>query len=519
VTTGVDWFGRLYGDGYRGLLLTAYALLEDFDEAGAVTRDALAVAYGRRIRLALEDSPLEWVRAEVVRRARRRQRWRALPHRPAIDRDAEAVRLHRLAGLPPETIASVVDLPADAVAAALADAGPVSWASVRQPVVDRIRVRAAQRTSRKRTLAAALAAIVVLAVVVPLLRVEEPPAPAAATAPSTSWTPPPAPRQIFIAGVQFADDHHVFALRADCPSSDCDLDLLASDDGRHWTSRPVRKPAQDRPMMGVLLVLGPLEVAVDWFPVTAASAEVYRVHSTDGGRSWKSVAAEPRGTLSHIPAGGVLQPSCLGDLDRCTDFRPSVVVPGTGSTGRLTSAPRLEQAYPGVVPLDGNRWWIAGIVPGTQQWAVSISSDSGRTWTTSRLVRPRTNISDSWSVVGYGNDLYACAMGQVDSDDFAMVSIFHSTDGGRSWRLTSGAKPLRTSSALVAAADGTLLTNTEGGDMLVSHDQGRTFTRTATRFTGYAYWAGAGYVAADSSRHRTLFSRDGLSWQELNLKQ
>jgi hypothetical protein len=516
VTTGEDWFGRLYGDGYRGLLLTAYALLEDVDEAAAVTREALAVAYARRVRLGQAESPLEPVRADVVRRARRRQRWRALPHRPpAIDRGAEAVRLHRLAGLSPETIASIVDLPVDAVEAALADAGPVSWASVRQPVVDRVLARATQRATRKRMLAVAAAAVVVLAVVVPLLRVKETPPPVAIPPPSTSWTPP---SHKYVSEVEFADDHHAYALRADCPSSDCDLELLESDDGRHWTARPVRKPAQPEPMMGVLNVLGPLEVAVDWFPVSPPASQVYRVHSSDGGRSWKSMSAEPRRTLSKIPVGAMLMPPCFARSDPCTDDVPTLILPGGGESARLASAPRLLQAYPSRVPLAGNRWWITGLVPGTQQWAVAISGDNGRTWTLSRLALPRKNISDAWAVVGYGENLYACAMGPVDGSDWALVSIFHSGDGGRSWQRTSG-KPLRTASAPVAAADGTLLTNTENGESLVSRDHGRTFTKTEPRFTGYAYWAGAGYVAMSEPGpgHPVLFSRDGLSWHDLHV--
>jgi len=517
VTPGEDWFARLYADGYRGLLLTAYALLEDIDDAAAVTRDALAVAYERRRRLAQGVSPLALVRADVVRRARRRQRWRALPHRPpAIDRKAEAIRLHRLAGLSPDDIASIVDLPVDAVETAVAGAGPVSWASVRQPVVTRVRDRAAQRTTRKRMLVVATVAIAVLAVVVPLLRVEQ--APAAAPPPSTSWTPPPPQQHRFITEVRFADENHAFALRADCPTSDCDLELLASDDGRGWTSRPVRKPAQPDPMMGGLMVLGPDEVAIDWFPSTSSSAQVYRVHTTDGGRTWASVSAVPRRSLSEIPDGAQLQPPCFGG-GSCTDDVPTVVLPGTAESARLVSAPRLLQAYPGPVPLAGNRWWIAGVVPGTQQWAVAISDDRGRTWRTSRLARPRTNVSDAWSVTGYGDNLYACAMGEVTpGGDWAMVSIFHSGDGGRSWRPTNGPEPLRTTSALVAAADGTLLTSTENGDTLISRDNGRTFARTVPRFSGYAYWAGAGYVATSDPDRQILFSRDGLSWHELHLR-
>src|SRR6185503_17691280 len=108
-------------------------------------------------------------RALAVRLARRRLRWRSLPA------DAQTVRrLHVLAGLSVADIVSVVDIPEETVAAHLADAGPVSWASVRQPPVTRVLGRARQRLTRRRTLAAAAVAVLVVGVVVPLLRVTPP---------------------------------------------------------------------------------------------------------------------------------------------------------------------------------------------------------------------------------------------------------------------------------------------------------------------------------------------------------
>jgi DNA-directed RNA polymerase specialized sigma24 family protein len=525
VTTGEDWFGRLYAESYRGLLLTAYALLEDVGEAEAVTRDALAVGYERRVRLAAEESPLEWVRAEVVRRARGRQRWRALPHRPpVIDREAEAVRLHRLAGLPPAAIASTVDLPVAAVVAAVAEAGPVSWASVRQPVVDRVLARSAQRRTRTRMLAVAAVAVVMLAVAVPLLRVGSGPS-AATTPPATAPTLPSASPGLspgdrrFVYDVRFADDRHGYALRASCTSSDCDLELLVSVDSARWVSRPVRKPRTEAGAMGQLVVLGPDEVAVDWYPQSPLSGEVYRVHSTDRGRTWERVSTEQRRSVAEIPAGGSLQEPCYGRGGRCDDQETlSVVVPGTAESASLPSAPRLRQVIPGRVPLEDGRWWITGIVPGTLQWAVGVSDDNGRTWTVSRLVPSRKNVSDVWSVVAYGDDLYAYGMGEASSGEWAMMAIFHSADGGRSWRRTSGQVPFQTTGSLVAAADGTLLTGTEVGDTRISRDHGHTFTTTDEQYPGYAYWAGTGYVIVPSPSKPIVYSPDGLHWRELRLR-
>lgn len=517
MTTGADWFGRLYAEGYRGLLLTAYAMLEDQTGAAAVTRDALAVAYERRVRLGQEEHPLEWVRAEVVRRARRWRQRRALPHRPAVDRDGEAVRLHRLAGLPPEVIASIVDLPVDAVAALVAEAGPVSWASVRQPVVAAVLVRSAQRTTRKRMLAVAAVAVVLLAVAVPLLRVGSGPPPAAATPPpSTTWTPPPRQLEKFVYDVKFADDRHAYALRASCAGPDCDLELLASVDGGRWSSHPVRKPPVNGASIGQLIALGPEEVAVDWWGPSAT--EAYRMHTADSGRTWDIVPAEPRGSVPEIPAGAALEPACVDRTGACDEETLQAVVPGSAQTVLLPSGPRLRQAFPGPVPLEGGRWWVVGIVPGTLRWAIGVSDDNGRTWTVSAPAPARKNINDSWSVTAYGDDLYACATGEVSNGEYAMIAIFHSGDGGRSWQRTNARPPAGTGSSLVAAADGTVRTSTELGGTLVSHDHGRTFTETDKRFTGYVYWSGIGYVTAPNPGQPIMFSPDGLRWHDLELR-
>jgi photosystem II stability/assembly factor-like uncharacterized protein len=167
------------------------------------------------------------------------------------------------------------------------------------------------------------------------------------------------------------------------------------------------------------------------------------------------------------------------------------------------------------MPLEGRRWWLAGVDPRTRKWTVAISADDGRSWAVSPLMPPLENLSDSWAVVGYGKDLYAADVGEVGGD-YAMVAIFYSGDSGRSWRRTSRA-PLRMVDSLVAAADGTLLASTAVGGTLISRNHGHTFSGTAKRYNGHAYWAGAGYVAASDPEHPIMFSRDGLSWDRLNL--
>jgi hypothetical protein len=520
-----DAFARCYAHSYRGLFLTAHALLDDAEAAEQVTREAFAIVHRDRARLAADARPEERVRAVVVRLARRRLRWRALQvprARPAAPSARETVRrLHRLAGLPTETIASVVDTPVETVESYLVDAEPVSWAGVRQPVVTRVVERARLRAARARTLGVAAVAVLVVGVAVPLLRVGSPEPEAAKpayTPPSPTYTPQSEmvqPRVIYDVG--FVDERHAHALRADCRQFDCDLDLVSTSDGEHWTSRPVSNAGQPRGSGGRLYVLGPDQVAVDWFPIDEP-AVLGRVYSADSGRTWTRVPQGVRGTAREIPAGAALQSGCELFEEPCTRSDVRVILPDSGRSARLATAPPLLGAYPGMVPMADGRWWITGKDPRTRRWTIALSDDDGRTWTVARPAWRGDAEGQAWTIVACHDSIVATVTGQLEVGDYGILAMFRSDDGGRSWTKTRGELGWAVAGAPVAASNGSLLVNTEDGAGLVSWNDGRTFTQEQPRYHGFAYWARSGYVALSSPDAPIQYSPDGLNWRELSLK-
>ena len=518
---GEDWFGPLYGRAYRGALLTALALLGDMAAAEHVARDSFVLAHRRRRRFAGSTDPEEQLRALVVRLARRRLRWRAvagqIPRRPSTtpSERATVLALHDPAGLTPATIASIMDIPVATVESYLTGAAPVSWASVRQPVVTRVLARVQLRATRVRMLAGAAVAVLVAGAVVPLLRVE-PPTQADAGPVTTLPPEPPVVRPMSgVSDMMFTDERHGYALRVDCGQFDCDLDLVSTADGEHWTAREVARAGTPPRSTGRLHVLGPGEVAVDWSPIDAPY-RVGRVYSDDSGRTWTRVPAGLHGTVRAIPPGATLETTCASSGPTC---EVTVVLPGSGRSARLATAPPLYRPTAGSVPAAGGRWWVVGRDPRTRGWALAVSADDGRTWTVSRLSWRGKADGQGWTVVAAGEALIATATGDLAGGTYGPMAIFRSDDGGRSWTRTSGEVPTGLAGIPVVASDGTLLVNTEDGRGLMSSDDGRTFTEVRPRYRGVAYWARFGYVAESSPDGPVQYSTDGLHWREIRLER
>jgi RNA polymerase sigma-70 factor (sigma-E family) len=156
-----EWFAALYQSSYRRLVLTAYALTNDLGAAEEITQEAFALAYGRRARVELTDSPEAWIRTVTVNLARRRlrrtamldrilRRQHAVPepeHRePASehldlhhairalgDEHRAVVVLHYLADLPVDEVASLLDIPIGTVKSRLARARAALAATLGTP--------------------------------------------------------------------------------------------------------------------------------------------------------------------------------------------------------------------------------------------------------------------------------------------------------------------------------------------------------------------------------------------------
>jgi hypothetical protein len=457
----------------------------------------------------------------VVRLARRRMALSRLRRREPAGHDP-VVMLHHLAGLPPAAVASIVDIPEAEVAARLATAGPgeagASWASMRQPSVVRVLERSRQRAVRKRMLAAAAVAVLVVGVAVPLLRAGTPPEPAPrAATPTPTSTPPPDTPMVpgtTVYGVAFADPEHGYAVRAECDRYDCTLDVLSTVDREHWTAHRVPKEGAPPGTMGGLSVLGPDELTFDLFPPDQPDA-IRRIHSVDGGRTWRRTSAEVAGSVTEIPPGAALYPHCVAGRRTC-DVEIVVILPGSGRSARLAGGPRLTESSPGQFPLAGGQWWMSGTDPATHRPALAVSENDGRSWTVA--APPRAPVDSVWSVVANDRRLYASVSGNLGTGEYGILAVYRSDDGGRSWQQTGRRLANLATGQLVAAVDGSLLVSTLNGTALLSRNGGRTFTPVEPRFRGMASWTRHGYVTWAEPGVGIEFSSDGVHWYDLHLE-
>ncbi|GAB3449603.1 sigma factor-like helix-turn-helix DNA-binding protein [Actinophytocola sediminis] len=572
VTTG-DWFAHLYRSGYRDLVLVAYALTRDLGAAEDIAQEAFAVAYGRRARVELADSREEWVRAIAVRLARRRTRRDVLldrlprrgaatepepdPHAAihALDHDDRtAVVLHHLADLSVHTVASIVDVPVGTVLSRLALARTALAHHLRTeelpepdveahltslraelldtlpvPPVDRVTARHGQRRATRRTRIGAVAAVLVVGAVVPMLR--QPDQPSAATPPPTTTLPALLSPATYT-DVQFFDDDHGYALRATCDPDEgvnrppsCALALLATTDREHWrVVGPIPVPDRDDiNTFGWLVVLGPDQLAIDHGIVSDnTTSQSARIYSADGGRTWRDVPMPPvvTETVPAIPRGANLLPACSGALadQLCTTPTFTVVRPGSGTSAVLANPPPLSNPTPGPIPTPAGHWWAVGKSPETREWAIALSRDDGRTWTTSAL---GAELPGELAVSVTANDgtLWAAASGREPAGNFGLCAILRSDDDGRTWRRTwqPDKPPDRDDyfmSTLVAAADGTLSLHDFSATYRFT-DGGRTLEMDSRQRLGMVRWTKAGYVSTGTGSIE--LSTDGLTWRALDL--
>lgn len=384
--------------------------------------------------------------------------------------------------------------------------------SVETPDLRDVADRSTRRRVRNRMAISAAAAVVAVSVAVPLLR-----GPLAAD----DRVPPAAglekylPTTPFITKIDFADPRHGYAIRQSCPdgiTDSCRAELLATSDGRTW--RELRVPRLDSWRQNVrLIVLGPAEVVVD-HPRPAGGSWT-RLHSTDGGRTWREVDDSPAAlrTVDQIPDGARLIPWCpssIGTSDRCAETGVGVVMPGSAATARLSTKPLLKRAEQ-AMNING-QWWVLGQDPTTDHWMAASSTD-GRTWTMGDLLTDDDKIS-SWTFASTGSTTYAAAIGENSE----LRGLYRSTDGGQSWQpieRAEGAKPTKVLGDLVATPDGLFITS-EPNETYRSTGSGRTFERVSAPFPGGPFHTTEGYVAYDGDNERYAYSADGVTWRELS---
>lgn len=393
------------------------------------------------------------------------------------------------------------------------------------PGFEQVVARHKQRVVRRRMQIGAAVAVLVVTLAIPLLRgqmvAHRDPA-----APPTNE--PVGPRGPFINDVAFADADHGYAIRITCRTG-CAPQLLTTTDGRRWQSHPLSRP-KDAPSWatGTLELLGPDELTIDWgLSLADDGAPIHRTYSSDGGRTWREVDVPGivTETVSSIPDDATLAWRCarlVGGGEKCAERGFAVVLPGSGRSARLAAEPPLTAMVAGASPTADGRWWVAGRDPRTNLWGLSVSDDNGRSWTT-RVLDFRESVDyRGWTVIASGGTLYASASGSLPTASNALLAVFASTDGGRTWERTwtpaDDKQPHRVFGGLVPGADGSLMINAPDDKTYVSKDGGRTFTAGERRYPDYAFPTRAGYVAMDiSSSTDVRFSRDGVDWKKITL--
>jgi photosystem II stability/assembly factor-like uncharacterized protein len=401
--------------------------------------------------------------------------------------------------------------------------------SVRQPPVVDVANRSRQRTSRRRRQFGAAAAVLLVGAAIPLMRTVLQPVPDDGLVPpaATTTSEPGVYRpDRIVTMAEFADQRHGYALRADCVAGtnygDCEMELLATDDGEHWE----RRTLPDWSTLGwanQIRILGTQALILD---ISDVSAKVERYHSGDGGRTWRTVTQDPERSVAAIPPDAILDFRCIPAERTCVPMDQLYLILPDGTTATLTNPPPLTDRFPGQIPLPDGSWWVSGKDPATGRWALAVSRDAGRTWSVSDLPRFEGTPDYGFTVVAGPDRLYASTIGELpeprrgNRPPHGLLALFTSTDGGKTWVVANEAPVDQLdgySGSLIAAADGRLYVVGPPGLPYVSTDNGKSFTRAVDSAVSGSVWSSrGGYFASRSHIGPYLYSADGVHWRELN---
>jgi hypothetical protein len=365
------------------------------------------------------------------------------------------------------------------------------------------------------------------------------PGPSIEPAQEPSIEPPSVPSGPELPGqvisLDLADEHHGFALLADCEEGlpfgarDCAYHVAVLDGGQEWRLRQAPLPQEGLDELGfVIEAAAPGHALLYGVPGDDAEETAWR--TTDGGRSWQEGAVEATGSVAGIPEGAL--------VTTAADDQLAVLMPGSARYRTLAAQPPLsELGRPGRLP-DG-RVWVAGLDRASGEPAIAVSREEGRGWRTLAPLPTAAPFPGSVShrelLLAEGPDgLYAFESGLVAGAEYGsgtrtstydgrLLGIHHSGDGGRSWRRVwtrtgDDDRPGSVFGTPIAAADGSLLVYADDA-IYVSDDGGRSFTvqrvgpppeePEVTR---------AGYLLTDLDHpgHYRI-SADGFSWYTIVL--
>lgn len=327
--------------------------------------------------------------------------------------------------------------------------------------------------------------------------------------------------------VDFASERDGFAIGGHCLrywDPDCGATLLSTSDGANWTARPIPADAagQRLRLQGEVLALGRCKAAI-------AARAPSRLYTADCGRSWRAVGLGPRGTVSAIPAGAVLESSCFRQPSYpggCLAARLLVTRPA-GTRAWLSASPELDRPRVDDVRASDGSWWVSGADPATGRLAVAVSRDAGRSWSTRVLPDIAGTLSRSgtppprMSVAVHGNRVYVTAVRLHRHIEYRLIAIFASADGGETWRQTWGlaedAQPRTVSGSVIPHGGGRLTVIDRRAHSYRSDDDGRTFRPgIATPKMAWARWTRGGYVAVSADEPARWYrSADGSTWTEI----
>lgn len=345
--------------------------------------------------------------------------------------------------------------------------------------------------------------------------------------PDRTLTAPPE-NSLPVIAVDFADPQRGFAIQRGCePSGPCGHVLLVTDDGMNWSVRKAPAGFHPHDMPPWIVALGECRVAIEQSGDLALNrAGQRRWFSDDCGLTWDPVDMRISGRIAAIPEGGVLQAQCriAGAMIGECQAHLVVTMPDSGERKLLTSTPDLaDMTVSAEYPMPDGRWWIQGIDARTERFAVAVSSDDGRFWTTTVLPFPPDDATDLLYVAANARSVYAVVTGDLPGGKRGLLAVFHSADHGKAWHRTwRAAEPgVEVHGRPVATRRGLLLIGRAGSPPhhLVSVDQGNTFERAELRVpSSWPAWTRGGYVASsedDDGLTRWFRSPNGLAWGEL----
>lgn len=386
-------------------------------------------------------------------------------------------------------------------------------------------VRGGRRRVRRRRAQQALAGVAVAALAIGLIattggNMRSAPAPAAPTPSSRASSPSPQesvadePLAVVLADpasvlsqVVFSDPRHASADLSLCTSSCTSFVLVTSDAWHSWHAMP------SPPGGGRLLPLADGSVLVA--SSDGSDGTVLTVLHPDGSAA---PVHESPSSVAYAP-GMQLVPRTLFEPKAASTDAAYWAYDEASETVRPVhlSAPGYPYLPPVAAPDGAVVMLTRQTAAATSPLLVARSTDSGRTWTSRRLVPTTPGVP--YAAVGPGGRL-AVAFGPVADDVNPFRELRTSGDGGRTWSVIppTGGRPA-TVSGLAWTSDGSLLLAEDmPGGLWVSRLGGPLHrAKGAPAAAQSALGTTAGVVTSQNTPRTVWWTQDGTTWADWSL--